>query len=190
MIMMMTTMKKKKKNVAAHILLSPGLVSFSFKDTYYSISVCRWCIWFRNTRFFITSATDHGLTILSFLIVVWLKTGTLVATMPGVWRYRVSARTGWPGNCEWMRHYSLIRVFCLNTSARTVVWTDPRPWDTFACQWDIEYQQHMNKPPTVCDWAFVVVLVLVLLPLFWFEIWSIVSCQSDWLSVLMMVMIW
>ena len=26
-----------------------------------------------------------------------LKTGTLVAILPGVWRYRVSAGTGWPG---------------------------------------------------------------------------------------------
>ena len=26
-----------------------------------------------------------------------LKIGTPVATLPGTWRYRVSARTGWPG---------------------------------------------------------------------------------------------
>ena len=26
-----------------------------------------------------------------------LKIGTPVATLPGVWRYRVSAETGWPG---------------------------------------------------------------------------------------------
>ena len=26
-----------------------------------------------------------------------LKIGTLVATLPGAWRYRVSAETGWPG---------------------------------------------------------------------------------------------
>ena len=26
-----------------------------------------------------------------------LKIGTPVATLPGAWRYRVSARTGWPG---------------------------------------------------------------------------------------------
>ena len=26
-----------------------------------------------------------------------LKIGTLVATLPGAWRYRVSAGTGWPG---------------------------------------------------------------------------------------------
>ena len=26
-----------------------------------------------------------------------LKIGTSVATMPGAWRYRVSAGTGWPG---------------------------------------------------------------------------------------------
>ena len=25
------------------------------------------------------------------------KNGTLVATLPGAWRYRVSAETGWPG---------------------------------------------------------------------------------------------
>ena len=26
-----------------------------------------------------------------------LKIGTPVATLPGAWRYRVSAETGWPG---------------------------------------------------------------------------------------------
>ena len=26
-----------------------------------------------------------------------LKIGTPVATLPGTWRYRISARTGWPG---------------------------------------------------------------------------------------------
>ena len=26
-----------------------------------------------------------------------LKSGTPVATLPGAWRYRVSAGTGWPG---------------------------------------------------------------------------------------------
>ena len=34
-----------------------------------------------------------------------LKTGTSVATLPGAWRYRASAGTGWPGvsNCDWVR---------------------------------------------------------------------------------------
>ena len=29
--------------------------------------------------------------------IIDLKIGTLVATLPGAWRYRVSAGTGWPG---------------------------------------------------------------------------------------------
>ena len=31
------------------------------------------------------------------VIPVTLKTGTPVAILPGVWRYKVSAGTGWPG---------------------------------------------------------------------------------------------
>ena len=56
-----------------------------------------------------------------------LKIDTPVATLPGAWRYRVSAGTGrpgvsilWPGEME-----SLICNFCLSVAARKIVWADP-----------------------------------------------------------------
>ena len=56
-----------------------------------------------------------------------LKIGTPVATLPGAWRYRVSAGTGWlsvsilwPGEVE-----SLICNFHLSVAARKLVWADP-----------------------------------------------------------------
>ena len=64
-----------------------------------------------------------------------LKTGAPVATLPGAWRYRVSAGTGghgvsilWLGEVE-----SWICNFCLSVAARKIV----RPWDTLAC-WDVK----------------------------------------------------
>ena len=54
-----------------------------------------------------------------------LKVGTPVATLPGAWRYRVSAGTGWPGvSMLWL---SEVCNFCLNVAARKLVWAD---WDT------------------------------------------------------------
>ena len=32
-----------------------------------------------------------------------LKIGTPVATLPSAWRYTVSAGTGWPADCDWVR---------------------------------------------------------------------------------------
>ena len=49
-----------------------------------------------------------------------LKIGTPVATLPGAWRYRVSAGTGWPGVSilRLGEMESLIRNFCLSVAAR------------------------------------------------------------------------
>ena len=57
----------------------------------------------------------------------WLKIGTPVATLPGAWRYRVSAWTGWPGvSILWLGEMeSLICNFCLSVAARKIVWADP-----------------------------------------------------------------
>ena len=56
-----------------------------------------------------------------------LKIGTPVATLPGTWHYRVSARTGWPGvSVLWLGEMdSLICNFCLSVAARKIVWVDP-----------------------------------------------------------------
>ena len=55
-----------------------------------------------------------------------LKNGTPVATLPGVWRYRVRAETGWPGvSILWPGEMeSLVCNFCLSVAARTIVWAD------------------------------------------------------------------
>ena len=56
-----------------------------------------------------------------------LKIGTPVATLPGDWRYRVSAGTGRPGvSILWLDEVeSLICNFCLNAVARKLVWVGP-----------------------------------------------------------------
>ena len=56
-----------------------------------------------------------------------LKTGTPVATLPGAWRYRVSAGTGRPGvSILWLGEAeSVVCNFCLSVAARKLVWADP-----------------------------------------------------------------
>ena len=55
------------------------------------------------------------------------KIGTPVSTLPGAWRYRVSAGTGQPGvSILWLGEVeSLICNFCLSVAARKIVWADP-----------------------------------------------------------------
>ena len=54
------------------------------------------------------------------------KIGTPVATLPGAWRYRVSAWTGRPSvSILWLGEVeSLICNFCLSAAARKIVWAD------------------------------------------------------------------
>ena len=68
-----------------------------------------------------------------------LKTGSQVATLPGAWRYRVSAGTGWPGvGILWRDEMErLICNFYLGVVARKIVWAD-LSLRFFACCWDIE----------------------------------------------------
>ena len=55
-----------------------------------------------------------------------LKIGTPVATLPGAWRHRVGAGTGWPGvSILWLGEISLICNFYLSVAARKIVWADP-----------------------------------------------------------------
>ena len=53
-----------------------------------------------------------------------LKTGTPMATLPGAWRYRVSAGTGQPGvSILWLGEMeSLICNFYLSVAAHKIVW--------------------------------------------------------------------
>ena len=56
-----------------------------------------------------------------------LKIGTPVATLPGTWRYRVRAGTGWPGvSILWLGEMeSLVCNFYLSVAACKIVWADP-----------------------------------------------------------------
>ena len=56
-----------------------------------------------------------------------LNIGTPVATLPGAWRYRVSAGTGQPGvSILWLGEMeSLICNFCLSVAAHKIVCADP-----------------------------------------------------------------
>ena len=55
------------------------------------------------------------------------KIGTPVATLPGAWRYRVSAGTGRPGvSILWLGEMeNLVCNFYLSVAARKIVWADP-----------------------------------------------------------------
>ena len=55
------------------------------------------------------------------------KIGTQVATLPGAWRYRVSAGTGHPGvSILWLGEVeSLVCNFYLSVAARKIIWADP-----------------------------------------------------------------
>ena len=82
-----------------------------------------------------------------------IEIGTPVATLPGAWRYRVSAGTGrpgvsilWPGEVE-----SLICNFSVCPLVKLSV--QIRPWDTLACFWDIKQptNKQTNRPwDTLC----------------------------------------
>ena len=72
-----------------------------------------------------------------------LNIGIPVATLPGAWRYRVSAGTGRPGvSILWLAEMeSLICDFYLSVAAHKIV--QIRPWDTLACCCDVK--QPTNK---------------------------------------------
>ena len=76
-----------------------------------------------------------------------LNIGTPVASLPGAWRYRVSAGTGRPGvSILWLGEMeSFICSFYLSVAACKIV--QIRPWDTLACCWDVK--QPTNKPTSV-----------------------------------------
>ena len=78
------------------------------------------------------------------------KIGSPVATLPGAWRYRVSAGTGRPGvSILWVGEVErLICNFCLSVAARKIVWEDPSgPWKTLACCWDVKQPTNKQTNP-------------------------------------------
>ena len=66
------------------------------------------------------------------------KISTPVATLPGIWCYRVCAWTGWPGvGILWLGEVeSLICNFHLNVAAHKIEQILPR--DTLACCWNFK----------------------------------------------------
>ena len=82
------------------------------------------------------------------------KIGTPVATLPGTWRYRVSAGIGRPSvSILWLGEVeSSICNFYLSVAAHKLS-EQIHPWDTLACCWDVK--QSTNKQifvQTVVDW--------------------------------------
>ena len=66
------------------------------------------------------------------------KIGTPVATLPGAWRYRVSATTGLPVSvcCDWVRWKVWPATF-VSVWQHVKLSEQIRPWDTLACCWDV-----------------------------------------------------
>ena len=80
------------------------------------------------------------------------KIDTPVATLPGAWRYGVSAGTGRPGvSILWLGEMeSVICSFYLSVAARKIVCADPSLRYLLACCWDVK--QPTNKQ-TVLSWG-------------------------------------
>ena len=76
-----------------------------------------------------------------------LKIGTPVATLPGAWRYRVSAGTGRPGvSILWLGEI-VWSATCISVWQHVKLSEQIRPWDTLACCWDAK--QPTNKQTMV-----------------------------------------
>ena len=97
-----------------------------------------------------------------------------VATLPGAWRYRVSAGTGWPGvgilllGEEW----SLIYNFHLSVAERATAWADPSLGYTSMLHRTLSNQQTTTTTPTseVTCFSLVTCFVYVLdTPPCWFS---------------------
>ena len=73
----------------------------------------------------------------------WLNIGTLVTNLPGVWRDRVRAGTGWPGfRLLWLDEIArLICNFYFSMTSRILVWAYPSSRYTICC-WDVKQSTH------------------------------------------------
>ena len=68
-----------------------------------------------------------------------LKIGTPVATLPGAWRYRVSAGTGWPGvSILWLGEMKIWSATSISVWQHVQLPEQIHPWDTLTCCWDVK----------------------------------------------------
>ena len=74
-----------------------------------------------------------------------LKIGIPVATLPGAWRYRVSAGTGRPGvSILWLGETESLAAASFSVWQHVQLSAQIHPWDTLACCWD-DSNQPTNK---------------------------------------------
>ena len=80
-----------------------------------------------------------------------LKIGTPVATLPGAWRYKVSAGTGRPGVSILLlgEMESLVCNFYLSVAARKI--EQIRPSNILACCWDVKQPTNSQCRRRQCD---------------------------------------
>ena len=83
------------------------------------------------------------------------KIGSPVATLPGVWRYRINAGTGWPGvSILWLGEVeTLFCNFHLSVVAHTIVWADQslRYASILLGHWATNKQQS-TQSESECTW--------------------------------------
>ena len=78
------------------------------------------------------------------------KIGTPVATLPGAWRYRVSAGTGQPGvSTLWLGEVESWIWTSISVWQHVKLPEQIRPWDTLACCWDVKQPTNKQTPPTL-----------------------------------------
>ena len=81
------------------------------------------------------------------------KVGTLVATLPGAWRYGVSTGTVRSGvSILWLGEVEVGSATSISVWQQVKLSEQIRPWDTLACCWDVK--QPGNKQTYLClsDW--------------------------------------
>ena len=75
-----------------------------------------------------------------------------MATLLGVWRYRVSAGTGWHGvSIPWLGEIMWF-VTSISVWQHVNLSEQIRPWDTLACCWDVKQPIH-NKHLSFALWS-------------------------------------
>ena len=86
----------------------------------------------------------------------YLQIDTPFATLPGAWRYRTSAWTGWP-------RISILRLGEAETATSVSVWQhidlskQIRPLNALACCWGVKQQTNQPPPPTTTAHNWVIV---------------------------------
>ena len=85
--------------------------------------------------------------------------GTPVATLPGAWRYRISAGTGRPGvSILWMGEMESLIATSISVWQHIKLSEQICPWNTLACCWDVK--QPTNKHSAVLPAGSLVFAIL------------------------------